>query len=121
MVQPVYWTFPYGNVLCEARRVVWFECEEFAQNLLIVPDQHGGVDQQRTQRLSFVGGGGGQSALNSERMCREVEICRWGGRGGGSINSELREDPQTLELTVDQPPPSLPTYKFQPLSRSSLS
>ena len=39
------------------------------------------------------GGEGVQSTVNSERICREVETCRWGGRGGvgGSINSQLGE------------------------------
>ena len=44
-----------------------------------------GVDRQQTRRLSFVGGEGergGQLTVKSEKVCREVEICRWGGRGG---------------------------------------
>ena len=130
--------FPYGNVLCEARRVVWLECEEFCSKSVDRPrikteggsqltvnsqvvicrwrGRGGGVDRQSSQRgsaerlkfvggeggegrgvnwqstrrgsaerLKFVGGEGGeggQSAFNSERICREVEICRLGGRGG---------------------------------------
>ena len=82
----------------------------------------------------------GQLTVNSE-----VVICRW----GGSIDSQLRGSAERLkfvggegeggQLTVNlgrsvktlcrsslswlstNPPPSLPTYKFQPLSRSSLS
>ena len=54
----------------------------------------GGVDWQSSQRrsaerLKFVGGEGGEgreggwSTVKSERICREVEICRCGGMGGG--------------------------------------
>ena len=56
------WTFPYGNVLCEARHAVWLECEEFCSKSVDRP-------QINTE-------GWGQSTVNSE-----VVICRWGGRG----------------------------------------
>ena len=45
-----HWTFPYGNVLCEAQRVVWLECEEFCSKT---------VDRPRIDT-------GGQSTLNLE-------------------------------------------------------
>ena len=45
-----YWTFPYGNVLCEAQRVVWLECEEFCSKT---------VDRPRIDT-------GGESTLNFE-------------------------------------------------------
>ena len=32
----IYWTFPYGNVLCEAS-VVWLECEEFCSKTVDWP------------------------------------------------------------------------------------
>ena len=52
----------------QGMQFVW-NVKNFAQNLLIIPDQHGGVNQQQTQRLSFVGGGGrdgGQLTVNSD-------------------------------------------------------
>ena len=57
--------------MSSVKQGMWFgwNVKNFAQNLLIVP--------RSTCRW-----GGGQSTVNSERICREVEICRWGGRGG---------------------------------------
>ena len=108
--------------------------KNFARNLLIVAGStQRGVNWQRTQRLPFVGGEGGEggwSTVNSGRICREVEICRWEGgegrgRGGqltinwgrnpwrlwkdylwqcwswGSIDNQLGKDPQRLLQTLE--------------------
>ena len=55
--------------MSSVKQGMWFgwNVKNFAQNLLIIPGS--------TWR--------GQSTVNSERICREVEICRWGGEGRG--------------------------------------
>ena len=112
-----YWTFPYGNVLCEKTCGLvgmWRILLKICWSAL---DQHGGkVNRQQTQRLSFIGGEGGEgrgghwqwtqrlsfvggeggegmgvNQQSSQRRSAEVEICRWEGRGGGRLtaNSEV--------------------------------
>ena len=97
--------FPYGNVLCEARYAVWLECEEFCSTSVDRPqintEGEGGQSTANSERLMSVGGEGGeggQLTANLESLTsvggeggeggsidsqlREVDICRWGGRGG---------------------------------------
>ena len=58
--------------------------------------------------------GGGIDRQSSQRGSIEVEICRWGGRGGGSIDTQLRENSES-NCRSSLSWVSLPTYKFQPL------
>ena len=94
----LYWTFPYGNVLCEARHVVWLKCEEFCSNSVDCPqiNKEGGQLTANSEVVICRWGGTGvdrQSTMG--RICREVEICRW---GRGSIDSQLGKDLQRLEF-----------------------
>ena len=95
--------------MSSVKQDVWFgwNVKNFAQNLLISPrsTQKGGQSTVKSERICreveicrWGGRGGegegGRSTVKSEKICREVEICRWGGRGGegGSIDSQLGKD-----------------------------
>ena len=68
------WLSPMGMSSVKQGIADAWTLKKFAQNLLIIS---------------------GRGSIDSQLI--EIEICKWGGRGGqGSINSQLREDPQRV-------------------------
>ena len=90
-----FWTFPYGNVLCEAQRVVWLECEEFCSKTVDRPridmtrGGGGSIDTQ-LESCHFLGGEGGRGGEGrgvDRHSTWKLSFLRWGGRGGeGGVN-----------------------------------